>query len=174
MKKFVILCMFFCYSFFMHSQSQLSFSLYQDLRLGIVGDENQEDAGNSIINILARLNMQGKQNKWGYLLVFPEFEFAELDDNYFRASANVGYTFNNLFVKGTEASFYAGGGLIGRWGVSTYSWGGGASAAMKVGKIKLLMLAQFTERSDLRLRYGGNTKIRFSGFVGVEIPILIN
>src|SRR5690606_31889043 len=78
-------------------QERLSVSVLQDVRLGIVGDkEHNYDA--FTLDILVRLKMQGNQQKYGYLTIYPEFEYADLKQSYIRYSANVGYTFNKLIV----------------------------------------------------------------------------
>jgi hypothetical protein len=151
------------------SQSKISFSIQQDAKLALKGA--YEDSNKGTLDLLLRLNMQGKQDKWGYFIVFPEFEYAEIKYNYKRYSANVGYTFNKLFIKNTEASFNVGWGFIDRGGRNSFSWSSSASAAYLFNKIKLLLTLQAVERTDLKIIYGTSNTIKISGFLGIEIPI---
>jgi len=151
------------------AQQKVSLSLHHDIRLGLIGDDIGNEAGT--INILARLKMQGHQQKQGYIVVFPEFEYAEIEGNYKRYSANVGYTFNNLILEGFETSAYIGWGFIDRYSKNFFSFGGSGEIAYKLNDtIKVSIIGQFTERKDLKWMYNDNA-IRFSGFAGLEINL---
>lgn len=150
------------------AQSKMSLSVHQDVRLAIQGDDRGNNPGT--LDLLFRFKMQGNQFKHGYVIVFPEFEYAEIDGNYKRYSANVGYTFNQLFIKNTELSISGGYGWIDRYGKTMFSFGGAGEVAYKIGFIKLSLIGQLTERSDLAY-YFNDKKIGFSGFVGLEINL---
>ena len=142
MKKLIYyLILFSCMNLF--SQEQISLGVYQDLRLLLTGDDHNNDAGT--IDIVMRIEMQGKQQNWGYLTIFPQFEYAEIAGNYKRWSANVGYTFNEIFV---EIMPYVSYGWIDR-GVSFRSIGAGCEISYKIGKLEISLLNEFVERQEL-------------------------
>jgi hypothetical protein len=154
------------------AQEQLSISLSQDARLGILGDkEHGYNAGT--INVLVKLKMSGNQQKYGFLSVYPEFEYAAIQGDYYRYSANVGYTFNKLLIENLEAGSFIGYGIGERNGLTWDSFSLNGELAYKLSsKIKLLLNAQFVQRKDLELMYNDNNVIRFSGFFGIEFKII--
>lgn len=149
------------------SQEKINVSVYQDARLLLLGD----DKGNSALtpNVLFRLEMQGKQMKGYYFVMFPEFEYAEIDGVYRRYSVNIGWTFNDLFFSDFEVGATLGYGFINRWSGAFFSSGG--SLSVSYGKrLKAGVLLQVTERKDLDFAYGNNA-YRFSGFIGVKYDL---
>ena|SRR5690606_2002269 len=150
-------------------QERLSVSVLQDVRLGIVGDsEHGYDAGT--LDVLLRLKMQGNQSEYGYLVVFPEVEIANLKPNYVRYSANVGYTFNKLIVNNLEASLYGGYGWINRKNMATSSFGAMGELGYKITDwLKVIADLQMTQRNDLDVLYNDSNVIKWSGFLGIEI-----
>jgi len=168
-KEIVLVILIITLSSIALAQSNVSLSIHQDVRLGLIGDDVGNDAGT--INILARLKMQSNQQAFGYLVVFPEFEYAEIEGSYKRYSANVGYTFNELVVNNFEASLFGGWGFIDRYGKSFFSFGGSGEIAYVINNtIKASVVGQLTERKDLKYMYSKN-EIRFSGFIGLEINL---
>ena len=164
MKKYIYILLFI--SSVISAQNKVSISIHQDTRLMILGDNKGNDAGT--INILTRFKMQGNQQRLGYMIVFPEFEYAEIDGKYYRYSANIGYTFNN--ITNIEASLSIGYGSINRYGKSMFSGSGSGELAYLLGNVKLSLIGQLTERKDLKNLWGTN-EIRFSGFFGLEINL---
>lgn len=152
-------------------QERLSLSVLQDAKLGIVGDSKHGyDAGT--LDVLIRLNMQGNQQKYGYLVVFPEVEIANLKPNYVRYSANIGYTFNQLFINKLEVSGYGSYGWINREGMSTSSFGVIGEIGYKISdRFKILADLQVLQRKDLDVMYNDANVIKWSGFLGLEIKI---
>ncbi|MCB0460349.1 MAG: hypothetical protein KDC74_10095 [Flavobacteriaceae bacterium] len=152
------------------SQDRIGFAVYQDARLGIIGDkEHGYKAGT--MDVLIRLKMQGKQQKYGYMTVFPEFEYAEIQGLYKRWSINAGYAFNRLFVRNTEASISIGFGLMDRYSMGFLSMGANGELAYKITDgFKIAANFQLVQRKDLDYMWGGNN-IRLSGHVGIEIKI---
>ena len=158
-----------------NAQERVSFGIYQDTKLALLGDEHGNDAFTT--NILINLKMQGHQKQrgkyyGGYMVIYPEFEFADLHGGeYKRYSANIGYTFNQLF-KNFEYTACVSFGLIDRWKASYHSWGlNGEIAYLITDNLKINALAQFVKRRDLGHRYGGE-HLRFSGFIGINYNIL--
>ncbi len=161
MKKFLFIVLL---SIFINgnAQEKLSFSLLQDVKLATIGDTKRGYKAFTT-NLLARIKMQGKQQKLGYMIVYPEFEYADLKSTYYRYSANLGYVFNNLINNiELESSFSYG--FINHNGTtrSVGAWFGTNYIISKALKINAGY--QIVDRSDI-------DKIRYSGFVGLEILI---
>lgn len=153
-----------------NAQERVSISFYQDAKFLTQGDkERGYEAGT--LNIVLRLNMQGNQEKYGYMIASPEFEYADIDGVYKRYSVNFGYVFNELVIPRVEIGATVGYGFIQRWYISPTSFSASGLLNYKVtDSLKISMMAQFTERKDLKLAYGKN-EIRFSGFIGLEINL---
>jgi len=145
-------------------QERVSLSILQDVKLATIGDkERNYDA--FTLDMLVRLKMQGNQQKYGYLTIYPEFEYADLKQSYIRYSANVGYTFNKLIVNNFDVALIGGIGMINREGESSSS----LSLTGEIGYslndwLKLVIDAQLVQRSDIE-------KYVTSGFLGIEIKI---
>ena len=152
-----------------NAQDNVSLSIYQDARLLLVGDDIGNDAGT--INILTRLKMQGNQNKYGYLIVYPEYEYAEIENTYKRYSVGIGYAFNQLILDNFEYTPSINWGWIDRGGINGFSFSVSNEIAYKLNDtFKLSLMAQITERKDLKILYNDNA-FRFSGFMGIEINL---
>lgn len=153
------------------AQEQLSLSLYQDARLLILGDPDHGYSAGTL-NFTARLNMQGKQQQYGYLVVYPEFEYANIQGIYKRYSANVGYTFNQLIIPKTEAMAALGFGFTDRYGLSWLTWSLNGTINYKINnRIKASINGQLVQRKDLKHFYNETNIIRFSGFIGLEVKL---
>jgi len=158
-----------------YAQDGLSLSIYQDARLMILGDEDH-NIEQGTLNLVLRLKMEGKQDKFGYFIVYPEFEIANIQGTYKRYSANVGYVLNKLIIDDLELGFGLGWGWIDRWGKTMFSYAATSNISYKItDNIKLSLLAQITERKDLAYRWGNsglnfknNGILRFSGMIGIE------
>ena len=151
------------------AQNRVSFVIAQDLKLATLGDEKRGyDAFTP--NVLFRFKMQGKQGEIGYLTIFPEFEYADIQGQYYRYSANVGYSFNKIFDKWTYTPAI-GWGSIDRYGKNVFSWSSSLEVSYSINDwLNIIAIGQLTERKDLLLLWGENA-IRFSGFVGLEIKL---
>lgn len=151
------------------AQDNVSLSIYQDAKLLVSGD----DIGNGVgtVNILARLKMQGNQDKYGYFIVYPEYEYAEIKNLYKRYSIGIGYVFNKLILDKFEITPSINYGWIDRGGLNGFSVSASSELAYKLNDtFKLSLLAQITERKDLKILYNDNA-FRFSGFIGFEINL---
>ncbi len=161
MKKFLFIVLF---SIFINgnSQEKVSFSLLQDLKLATIGD-NKRGYKAFTVNLLARIKMQGNQQRLGYMIIYPEYEYAELQSTYQRYSANVGYAFNNV-INNIELETAVSYGFINHDGV-TRSLGFWFGTNYVINKaLKINAGYQIVDRTDIN-------KIRYSGFVGLEILI---
>jgi len=147
------------------AQDKVSLAVFQDARFLVAGDNRGNDAGT--INLLARFKMQGNQQAFGYMVIFPEYEYANLaGGKYVRYSANIGYTFNKLVISNLEANASGGFGYIDRFGTS-HSLSASAELAYKLSnRFKISILSQYTRRTDLQTPVW-----RFSGFVGIELTL---
>jgi hypothetical protein len=155
-----------------HSQERVSLSFYQDGKLLLLGDNHKNKSGT--LDLLVRIKIQGKQKRFGYFLIMPEYEQANLQETYKRYSLNIGYTFNRFylknlnFVKNIELTASIGYGKIDHFAQSTYDWSVTGEIAYKVNDwLKLGIINQITERTDLLYRYNDNV-IRYSCFFGLE------
>ena len=162
-KNYLIIALMFLMTYAATSQEQFSVAVYQDVRLLITGDNKGNEALTP--NLILRAVMQGNQQTYGYLTIFPEFEYAKLHEEYYRYSANIGYTLNRLLIDSVEMGCYAGWGMIKRNNTSFHSFGASGVINYKLNDtFKLSTMLQLTERKDI-------DAFRFSGFIGLEIKI---
>jgi len=156
MKKLLLILLFPLFTF---SQEGISFSVYQDAKLASVGDNRGNEA--FTLNIRIKNEWQGKQLKNSYFFVAPEFEYAQLQEDYYRYSANVGFRLNK-FSKLIEASASIGYGLIVRKNISAKSLGADFETQININKsFAFLLNLQVIERSDWNV-------VRTSGFLGIK------
>jgi len=167
MKKLVLVLMLLVSSSAIFAQGGLRVSLNQDLRHAVAGD----DKGNTAFNpaFLFRFEMQGNQDKFGYLVVNVEAEYA-------------GYTLNRGFINKIEANLSVNYGMIDRFG---FSWVGFSYSGVLnypiTDRLSFQVLGQLTNRRDKLSFYGNDAKftidslnLDFSGFIGVAYQIPIN
>lgn len=168
-----LLCVLSCTSF---AQEKVSLSFYQDAKLMMFDDNHNNKAGT--LDLIVRLKIQRKQDKYGYLVFIPEFERANIKDAYQRYSLNVGYTFNRIKVPFFRAPLYdlevtpsIGVGVTDRFKNETFNWACTLELSYRVNDlVKVNLLNQFTHRSDLMDRYNSNI-VRYSFFVGLDIKL---
>ena len=162
MKTLIIALLISCS---IYAQDNISIEVYQDLKFATIGDKERGYKAGTL-DLVLRLSLQGFQDKHGYFVVSPEFEYAEIEGIYKRYSANVGYTLNKLFIPKSETSLMLGWGWIDRYGKTSFSGSGSLSYKYLINdKLKVVAMSQFTQRTDL------NGLIRFSGFVGLEFNL---
>ena len=153
-----------------YSQNNIELLVLQDARLAITEDKT----GNYkpfTLNILTKLKLTGKQKETGFLVVSPFFEYAEIEGTYKRYGFDAGFTFNNSVIDGFSFTPSVNYGIQDRWGKSFLVFGTDFEISYKVTQnVKVVALAQFVERKDLRWAYE-NYIIRFSGFVGISYNI---
>ena len=157
---FIILITLFFNS--VYSQEKLSVNLLQDVKLATIGDDKRGYKAFTV-NFLARIKMQGNHQKLGYMIIYPEYEFADLKTKYQRYSANLGYVFNTIFDD-FELESSISYGFINHNG-TTNSLGFWFGTNYVINKaLKINAGYQIVDRTDIN-------KIRYSGFVGLEIKI---
>ena len=147
---------------FSHSQNGVYLSVSQDVKHATY----DEDAFR--LNLLGRVKLEGFQQKYGYILVAPSFEYADLKEAPFtRFSFDVGYVFNKLFIKNLEVSGTAGWGFIQRgdsFSYASWSFVGDIGYVIVENRFKIVLEGQFTERSDIG-------KWVPSTFLGIEVKL---
>jgi len=153
-------------------QEQISLSVYQDARLMTLGDQKANDPGT--MNLLMNMKIQTKQKDYGYLVIVPEYEQADIQDTYKRLSLGIGYTFNRLyspsmnFLRDFEVTTTLSYGVINRFSNTEGSWSCNGEVSYKVNEwLKVGAVHQLTERTDLLFKYN-DRKIRYSFFFGLE------
>lgn len=140
----------------------ISPSVSQDLKLATIGDVKR-DYHAPKIDILLRVKLHSGIG----VVIFPEFEYADLYPRYARYSLNVGYKFNIGKIYITP---HTGFGFIDR-GIATNSFSGGIDLTYDISnRLTILASNQLVDRSDLGFLYD-DRKIKYSLFVGVEYNI---
>ncbi|WP_299116890.1 hypothetical protein [uncultured Winogradskyella sp.] len=168
MKKLMIIIAFFTLNI-SNSQDKVSLEVFQDAKLMFIGDGERYEKGT--INIIGRLKMEGLQSKYGFLTVFPEYEYAEIQGIYKRYSAGIGYNFNRLIINNWSVEAFITYGWIDRDNASSFSYSFGLGSYYKLNKsFSIALLGQMTERKDLKVLWNDNA-LRFSGFFGLKIGL---
>ena len=154
------------------SQEKVSLSIYQDARLMALGDKQRNKAGT--MNLLLNVKLQTKQKRYGYMVIVPEYEQADLQDTYKRLSLGIGYTFNRFyfpnsaFLRRMELTTTFSYGVINRFSHTEGSWSCNGEVSYRINDwLKFAVVHQLTERTDLLFRYQDH-KIRYSFFFGLE------
>ncbi len=160
-----------------YSQEKISMSIYQDVRLVVLGNKKEHNI--RTLNVLIHFKIQGKQNMLGYFVFIPEYEKANLPDMYQRLSLNIGYTFNSLYSsklmlpKNLEFTIAMGYGITNRFSKNSFNYSISGEASYKINEwLKVGFVHQLTERTDLLFKYHKN-KLKYSFFFGLEISPFI-
>ncbi|TXD49378.1 hypothetical protein [Polaribacter sp. IC073] len=152
------------------AQNSINFSLHQDFKLLVFGDQLGNRAGT--LDLIARVKYEAKDRPLGFVIYGLEYEKALLADPYTRLGSFAGFTFMDIF---NDYNFHAtsslGAGFINRKEHTLFSW----SASIQLdyfitSSLKISVLNQLTERTDLKVLYG-DLKYRYSLFVGLEIRL---
>lgn len=167
--KNLILVLLMAFTISVTAQEKIKVAFYQDVKLATMED----DYGNEpfTLDLLAKVKLTGNQEKFGYMVIAPMFEYAEIEGIYKRYAFDVGYTFNKLVINNLEATGSINYGIQDRWKKSWLVFGADAELAYKItDNISFSLLAQFVQRKDLQWAYGTKV-IRFSGFAGVILEL---
>lgn len=123
MKKLIPLIFFI--SITLNSQNAISFSLLQDVKLGLGMDAEHGNNGFTQ-DLIFNMNWEGKQFEYYYFSVQTQYEHAELSSGYFkRYSAHGIWNFNKLIVDKLEIGLGVGLGMVHRnntGGLGSYSF----------------------------------------------------
>lgn len=156
--------------FYINSSAQgtPAIAIYQDVAMAVKDDKHGNEAFTT--NLLLRLELQGYQMHNHYFSVIVNFEYADLTySEYVRYAFGLGWTFNE-WIDNVEFSTSVNVGMIGRNEVLYMgSLGATGEIAYKLNdKIKIGLLGQVTERTDVKAIWGSSDYIRFSGFLGLK------
>jgi hypothetical protein len=138
------------------AQDQISFSVLQDAKFLISGDDIGNKAGT--VDLIFNMNWEGKQFEYYYFSIQTQYETANLNGGSFkRYSAHGVWTLNALLLPELEIGFGAGIGMIHRETASTYSYSGTIDLSYPITKkIFFTLKNEWVRRSDLNtpeLRY---------------------
>lgn len=148
---------------------EIRLAVWQDARLAIVGDNKGNDA--FTVNTLIKLKLQGDQQKIGYMVVAPFWEYADLQVNYNRFGVDLGYTFNQ-FIWDIEVTPTINYGIIDRAGRGYGVFGADLEASIPIAEgLRVSILGQLVDRADLAVY--NDRKIVASGFIGIQHRIFI-
>ncbi|SER04885.1 hypothetical protein SAMN05421824_2890 [Hyunsoonleella jejuensis] len=177
-------CSILFYSLSINAQGNFSLGVYEDIGLGLRGDEHGHPPGTLDVVIRGKYNF--KQQRLGYWLVLGEFEFAELAGDYKRYSGNIGYAFNKIVfpkiwfiprfeMTNFETNLALGYGIISRFDFTKPSFGWSLEFSYKLTKwLKINVLSQGTQRTDMVQLYSASDRelgfldMRESWFFGLE------
>jgi hypothetical protein len=169
-----------------YAQRSMSFQLTQDVKLATMKD----DFGNEPFTLDATFKwkwqgdqIESRENPFfkGFLSIGGTLEVAQIDGDYYRYSAEVGYTLNNLctpeilFIPSfdMEVTPFINYGFIDRYGKSFSSFEAGIDFAFPLDKRKLHkihLLNSWTQRNDLGWLWG-ETKIRYNFSAGYSFNL---
>lgn len=156
------------------AQRSIDISLQQDAKLAFIGDDKNNDA--PTLNVVARLDMQGKQDRLGYFVLGPEFEYADLHRSRItRYSITAGYTFNK-WLNNSEFNIRAGYGVLNREGFAFRAISVGTTYSYEIfDNFRLLATLNLYERNDKDDFYGDDAsytinplKMDLNGLIGVS------
>jgi hypothetical protein len=150
------------------ASAQIEISIHQDIKLATLGDNHGNNAFTSDVKI--SLSMHGKQFKYYYFEVRPEFEYAELSGGkYVSWLVNAGWTYNKLVIDNLNIGGYFTTGIIHRWDVGYFTYG--ITGDLSYGKtIKVSLLGQLIKRPDLKDKWG-TTGLKPSLYLGIKYLI---
>lgn len=155
-----------------NAQEIITLGLYQDARLGLLGDDHGNKAGT--LDAKLDVTLQGKQFEWYYYEMRVQLEHAQLSGgDYTSWQVLGGWVLNQLFLDNLEAGAYLTIGAIHRFGGSYGTYGITADLSYKLtDNLKLSFLGQVINRSDLVDRYNINNPMKGSFYVGLKYNIV--
>lgn len=151
------------------AQDNVTLNISQDARLLFVGDNKGNKAPTMDLSI--RSEWQGKQFNGYYFFIAPEFEYAQLAEDYYRYSANIGWTFNQ-WIENFSFTASVGYGVI-KHDFGTTSFGNNFQISYKANKIiEFFIDLETNERRDLLIYESTDiifgTAFKTSGKIGVK------
>ena len=175
MKKTIMILVVTMMSLPVLSQGKVALGVWQDAKLGLVGDNIGNPAGT--IDLLVKLKMEGNQVGVGFITVSPMFEYADLEKPYYRYAADVAYTYNNFGLDNLQATASVNYGII-HHGGSFQVFGADFELSYSLtDRLGVSLLTQIVDRKDLAYRYGNKGTHGFigdfkaSGFIGLTYNI---
>ena len=130
------------------SNSQITISAYQDLRLAVSGDDHGNDFGT--LDLVLRSEWQARQTKLGYVFVYPQWEYADLaGGSYNRYAGGAGFTFNTWAEK-IDFSPSVNWGMLGRFERTFFTWEFVGDLSFRISdRFRFSTMGSFTQRTDL-------------------------
>ena len=168
--KSMIMIMLLVFGLNANAQDGIELAVYQDLKFATIGDsERGYKAGTT--DVVLRLRMMGFQDRYGYTIVFPEYEYADIDGTYKRYGAGVGYVLNQLVIENLEVDATVSYGFIDRYSKTFFSFGLTSSLNYDLGGLKISAKGQLTQRNDLKAFYSESNIWKPSFFIGILIKL---
>jgi len=143
----------------------ISLNVSQDARLALVGDERGNGSFTTNVNLAAEF--RGWQKGNSYFLMRPEIEYADLKGGeFYRMTANFGYTFNKWF-NNVDFTATIGGGMLSRHGLGGLHTQANLQTTWYFTKgVGLFLDSEFVQRVDLPNKF-----LVYSGKVGIKIML---
>lgn len=169
MKK-ILFTFSFLLSVCIYGQKKVEFSLQQDLRLFLVGDQKGNDP--LTVNFLSKLEVPVYSFKKSHLSTYISVEYADLIvRNYKRYSLGAAYVIESIYGK-IGAGAYLDFGKIYRQkeGFSSFSLSGELNYKIN-DRLKFICTHQLTNRKDLKVFNNSKNEFVISGFVGLKYSL---
>lgn len=114
MKKYIIILLMFLMAYLAKAQEGISFSVLQDVKLGL-GMDKKHGNDSPTMDIIVNMNFEGKQFEWYYFSMQTQFEKANLSSgDYYRYSVHSIWTLNKLIIPKLRIGLGCGLGVIHR------------------------------------------------------------
>lgn len=151
----------------LQAQDQISFSVLQDAKLLVNGDNRGNSPGAT--DLIFNMNWEGKQFDYYYFSIQTQYEHANLRGGYFRRYSVHGiWTLNSLLLPKLEIGFGAGLGMIHRNSQGMGSYSGTIDLSYPITKKLYASLKnEWVRRSDLntpQLRYNLAIGLKYKAF----------
>lgn len=149
-----------------NSQEQITFGIYQDVKL-VLGMDKEHLNDKPTFDMVFNLNLEGNQFEYYYFSIQAQYEHSDLYGGKLdRYGVNLMWNFNKLIIDDLTASFGFGGHVISRpWidGMATYSLLNELSYEI-FDFLDLSIKNEWVKRNDLP-----NKKIGYNLYFGVKI-----
>lgn len=146
------------------AQEQVSFGIYQDLKLATSKDNH----GNTpfTTDLIFNVNLEGNQFEYYYFTVQAQYEHANLNTGYLRRyNINALWNFNKLIIDDLNAGIGVGIGMLHRNSIGTPTYSIINDISYPINNwLELALKNEFVKRSDLP-----NKKLGYNLSFGVKI-----
>lgn len=123
-RNYLVLLFMFLMVLCSNAQDGISVSVLQDFKLGL-GLDKEHNGGKSVMDLIVKVNMEGKQFEYYYFAMQVQYERANLQSGYFsRYGVNAIWNLNSLLVPKLKLGFGIGLHMIERpntGGMGSYS-----------------------------------------------------
>ena len=168
LKNILVIVFMFLLTWASTAQEGISFSVLQDVKLGL-GLDKEHNNDKPTLDIIALMNWEGKQQTHYYFAIQTLFEHAQLSSgDLTRYGVNGVWNFNQLIVENLTVSPSLGIGVLRRpnsGGLLTYSLG--CETSLKVLKnVSIVLRNEWFKRPDLK-----NKKLGYNLAFGINYKI---